>query len=239
MAVSMANQATDSGYRYERKFVVAGREASDLEGLLRLAPGCFREIHRARHVNNIYLDTRTMDFFSANVMGLSERLKARVRWYGEMLGAIARPVLELKIRSSSVGTKKSFPLDPFSLEVGTTTREIENAVKPLPPAAHLLISTLRPVLLNRYRRKYYLSADGRFRITIDRELMYRGIDVLTNHFMRREVQVGETVLELKYDKEYAEDADPITQFFGFRMTKSSKYVNGIKRVDIRYAGVRV
>ena len=25
-----------------------------------------------------------MDFFSANVMGLSERLKARVRWYGEL-----------------------------------------------------------------------------------------------------------------------------------------------------------
>ncbi|MFP8874647.1 MAG: polyphosphate polymerase domain-containing protein [Myxococcota bacterium] len=235
----MAKQATDSGYRYERKFVVAGREPSDLENLVRLAPGCFREIHRARHVNNIYLDTRTMDFFSANVMGLSERLKARVRWYGELLGPIARPTLEVKIRSSSVGKKKSFLLDPFSLEIGTSTREIENALKPLPPGAHLLVSTLRPVLLNRYQRKYYLSADGHFRITLDRDLVYRGIDVLTNRFMRREVQVGEIVLELKYDTEYAERADAITQFFNFRMTKSSKYINGIKRVDIRYAGVRV
>ena len=235
----MAKQASEPEYRYERKFVVAGRDATDLESTVRMAPGCFREIHHPRHVNNIYFDTRTMACFSANVMGLSERLKARIRWYGDLLGPIAKPTLELKIRSSSVGTKKSFPLDPFALEIGTSSREIEAALRPLPSAAQLLTSTMRPVLLNRYSRKYYLSADGNFRITIDRDLVYRGIDVLKNRFMRQETQVGETVLELKYDKQHAESADSITRFFSFRMTKSSKYVNGIKKVDIRYAGVRV
>ena len=101
------------------------------------------------------------------------------------------------------------------------------------------MTVLQPVLLNHYRRKYFMSRDGRYRITIDSELHYRGVDRITNHFLRDEEQVGENVLELKYDREDDADADAITQFFKFRLSKNSKYVNGIKRVDIRYAGVRM
>ena len=39
MEVSMAKRANESEYRYERKFVVAGRSAADLEDLVRLAAG--------------------------------------------------------------------------------------------------------------------------------------------------------------------------------------------------------
>ncbi len=37
-----------------------------------------------------------------------------------------------------------------------------------------------------------------------------------------------SILELKYDEEFDNKADRITQYFAFRRTKNSKYVSGIE-----------
>ena len=63
--------------------------------LIRYHPALFSEIYHERCVN-IYFDTPAFDYYEANVRGQAERIKARVRWYGKLLGKIKRPVLEIK-----------------------------------------------------------------------------------------------------------------------------------------------
>ena len=85
---------------------------------------------------------------------------------------------------------------------------------------------MKPALLNRYRRKYFLSFDRKFRLTIDDELSYFGIGSNNNHFSEQYTS-NDVIVELKYDRTFDDLAYAISNKLPFRLTKSSKYVNGI------------
>ena len=98
---------------------------------------------------------------------------------------------------------------------------------------HDVVTRLAPlnvVLLNRYYRSYYLSADRTFRLTIDSDFEYCKITRLHNNFLARTVKRRGGVVELKYDLEDDGRAERITSAFPFRVTKNSKYVEGIESV---------
>ena len=141
----------------------------ELEYIVKLHPRMFLEIYHQRFVNNIYFDSMMLKNYVYNVYGHSERIKVRIRWYGDLFGFIEKPVLELKVKNSILGRKESFPLDPFSLDQHFATKTIMAIVKNsnIPDAVKKEIHYLEPVLLNRYKRKYYSSADKNYRITID------------------------------------------------------------------------
>jgi VTC domain. len=82
-------------------------------------------------------------------------------------------------------------------------------------------------LLNRYSRRYYRSACGNFRITIDKDLSYYKLNHMSNNFVQDVHDTDALVLELKYAQDKDDIADKITAYFPFRMTKNSKYVNGV------------
>ena len=115
----MGAQATDRAlYRFERKFLVTDLDPREVASLVGLLPGLFREVYPPRSVNNIYLDTADAMHYRHNLDGLADRVKVRVRWYGELLGTVARPVLELKIKRGLLGRKEAFPVKPFAVEPG-------------------------------------------------------------------------------------------------------------------------
>lgn len=41
--------------------------------------------------------------YQDNLIGISDRMKVRIRWYGALLGLIEEPVLELKIKRGFLG----------------------------------------------------------------------------------------------------------------------------------------
>ena len=85
-------------------------------------------------------------------------------------------------------------------------------------------------LMNSYSRKYYESADTKFRVTIDSGLQFFKLSPDYNlHFQPVETPVA-TILELKYNQRHDDMAESISSYFPFRMTKSSKYVNGIQKI---------
>jgi len=86
-------------------------------------------------------------------------------------------------------------------------------------------------LLNRYQRKYYLSADRRFRVTLDTNVTYTLISRYQNYFMRSVIDRDNVIMELKYDIKDDAHVDWISDYFPFRMTKNSKYVNGVDSLD--------
>lgn len=219
-----------TSFRYERKFFISAFDEYEVENLVRLHPAFFREAFPPRFINNIYLDSKRYDNFFDNIDGVSRRSKVRIRWYGDLSTSIDKPALEFKIKDGLFGSKNHFCLVPFTFDNTFDINRLRQIISnsQLPPAEKIKLLNLIPTLVNRYRRKYYESIDKRFRITIDSQMSFRQIDQHGNLFLNNRMDEQSIVLELKYDKIHEHDASTISNFFPFRMTKSSKYVNGIK-----------
>lgn len=216
--------------RYERKFVVSHFNLKQIESAIKHHPLMFREIYKKRQINNIYLDTIDLKTYFDNVYGNTHRVKIRIRWYGSTFGNIEHPVLEMKIKTGLAGKKQSFPLNPFSLEKDfgreTLVQMLEKST--LPDYVREKLTAYRPVLLNCYSRKYFASSDKTVRITIDDGMAYWGLSSRNNNFIRKHIDRQNIIVEMKYGLESAYVASDISQHFPHRMTKSSKYVNGIE-----------
>jgi hypothetical protein len=218
--------------RYERKFSITDYAHAEIKQILKFHPACFSEIFYERNINNIYFDTMGMNYYYDNVEGSSDRLKVRIRWYGELLGSIQKPVLEYKIKKGLLGKKDSYNLQPFVLDKDFDKSQIVKALDStmIPQQVKNELVSLYPILLNRYSRHYFLSADKKFRITIDRNLTYYRIGYQGNTFLNKACDYTSTVLELKYDSTDEIEAKAVADKLPFALTKNSKYLQGLERV---------
>lgn len=225
--------ASDQSHRYERKFLVPLPTPVAVEPVIRHNPALFSPIYHLRTVNNIYLDSPALRLYFLNVDGATERTKVRIRWYGERLGEVAKPVLEFKQKQGLLGTKDSFPLKGFKVDTNFDAKILRRAVadSELPPPVRELLHGLEPALLNCYRRRYYRSADRRYRLTWDVDLDFYRLRAGHNALLGRAAPCPVQVLELKYDRQHAADAQAIADALPFRLTKMSKYVYGIDSLD--------
>lgn len=219
-------------YRYERKFLIVDYSCSEVEQFIKFHPACFSEIFQKRRVNNIYFDTLGMDNYHDNVDGQQSRKKVRIRWYGNLNGQIIAPILEYKIKHGLLGYKRSFELSNFTLDNQFEKNMLSRLINEsrLPEKIRHELRSLYPALLNTYERKYFLSADKKFRITIDSHLNYYKISTVQNNFISKSADHQSTILELKYDAVLEEEANSLTNLFPFAMTKNSKYLQGMERL---------
>jgi hypothetical protein len=222
---------TDS-YRYERKFFVSEMSEYEIETMIKLHPAMFFEVYSPRYINNLYFDSFALKNYFDSVEGFKDRVKIRIRWYGDLFGVIERPSLELKIKNGLVGRKASYMLNSFAFDKNLKLDTILDVFKKskIPESLKLDLTILNFSLLNRYRRKYYESMDRGYRITIDSEIKFYHLRSHNNTFLHKSVDNISTIVELKYglgDDQYVEQ---ISNHFPFRMTKSSKYVDGIERL---------
>jgi SPX domain protein involved in polyphosphate accumulation len=216
-------------HRFERKFFISGLTRQEILALVKLHPAMFAEIYHERAINNIYFDTPTLQYIYATVDGLGQRQKCRIRWYGDLLGHIEKPVLELKIKEGFVGRKESYPLAPFALDENFHFGAANEIFKKsdLPARLKMELFAVQPTLLNRYRRRYFQSANRHYRITIDSDLEYCCLKARGNTFLHRIIDRNNVIVELKYGNEKDFHADSISRHFPFRVTKSSKYISGV------------
>ena len=219
-------------YRYERKFRVERLDAAQARRLVLRHPGLFHEPYPPRFINNLYLDTADLRSYHDNAAGAADRHKVRVRWYGDPLEHVDRPVLEFKVKRGLVGKKHSFPIPEFGLRQGFDQRALGRLLQSaaLPPAVRLHLRSLRVVLCNRYHRRYFVSSDGRFRITIDAQMAYYRVKPHGGRFGAPFRDARPIIVELKYDRDADSAADRIANFFPFIVTRNSKYVTGIESV---------
>ncbi len=216
--------------RFERKFLTGGLGPREVLPLIHSHPALFREVYPERAVNNLYLDTPGLRHYFEHVHGTANRVKIRVRWYGPLAGRIERPMLEYKLKRGLVGGKISQGLPACATDGSAGRGFLPNLREAdgVPEAARHTLRGLEPTLVNRYRRRYFLSADRHFRLTLD-----WGLEFYSPH------RVGEgrgplpedippVVIELKFDVAVAGEADAISNAFPFRLTRCSKYVLGIE-----------
>lgn len=220
----------ENNYRYERKYSVSSEiPIKELILMVKSNSFLFKEIYFERQVNNIYFDTNGYKFYFDNVDGVSDRQKVRIRWYGDTLNNIKNPKLEIKIKKGIVGDKWTYNLSPFVLNNDFNSNAYKEILKnsniPLP--IFKKTHNLKPTLLNSYSRRYFLSSDKKFRITLDYNIQYRNIKATNNNFNKLPQADINNVVELKYGLEDDLTANIISNQFPFRMSKNSKYVNGV------------
>jgi len=220
-------------FRYERKFLVEDLMPFQVAALIKQHPRLFYTAYPPRYVDNLYLDTPDMVNYFDNVAGATQRCKVRVRWYGDPFGEIASPMLEVKRKDGVVGTKHTYSLAAFQMDAGFCDHIFQRALmeSDLLPDARLALRGLRVVLFNRYYRHYYATRDGSFRITLDTHMeFYKVNGRFGNQFAHHQVNARDVVVELKYEVELEPQANRVAGFFPFRVTRNSKYVQGIERV---------
>lgn len=229
----MAATSRPDTQRYERKFLVSDISDKEIGQVIRFHPAGFREVFQQRFINNIYFDTLGFNNYIDNVEGEMRRWKCRIRWYGNIFGMIEKPVLELKIKNGLMGHKESYRLQGFLFDREVALgRTIAQVMKRSDVSSNVcaLVLSLKPVLLNRYSRRYFISADKNFRVTIDTGLEYYSVSPLQNTFLNHYIDRRTVVVELKYDPQRDLMAAEIASLFPFPLTKSSKYLQGLEKV---------
>ena len=219
--------------RYETKFSVLDLSRNEIENIIKSHPAIFHEVYCTRNINNIYFDRVDFSSYIDNVEGVKDRKKVRIRWYGDLFGECKNPILEIKYKAGLLGWKERHKIPDFTLDSENRFNFkdiIENLVSIKSFDLHKLdLQFLIPTLLNRYERTYYLSYDKKYRLTLDNKMEFYSINPIREHFKIFSDE-EKTVVELKYNQQYAFGAKGITEHFPFRLSKNSKYVIGVERI---------
>ena len=218
--------------RYEIKYSIHEDAYSWLIDKVMSHPALFNEIYHKRQVNNLYLDSIELENYHANLRGSPTREKTRIRWYGDLFQTINRPALEIKRRFGLVGDKLVYPLTPLEISKAYCWRAIvesqQTTINQEQTERFMIIDKLSsqvPSVVNSYDRRYFLSSNGKFRITVDNEIRYFVTNTgWINPFSIKEDQI---IMELKYQTEDAKEAPKVSNYFPFRIARNSKYVKGI------------
>ncbi|MBI4324842.1 MAG: polyphosphate polymerase domain-containing protein [Chloroflexi bacterium] len=247
-----------SSVRYERKWLPTGLSMAEVLALVRRHPAAFRPAYPERQVNNVYFDTPRLDHYFDHISGASERVKVRLRWYGDFNDFGASPALELKFKRGSASWKESFPWRGAPPRVTRTSgppgwkqsfpwpgARLEEVLShthaqdgwqeeiDLPEAVRLRLRSLQPTLANRYHRHYFRSAGDGIRLTVDSSLSFFGVSASSRGLQRLACDGPTVVLELKYRDSQTAAAAQMAGGFPFRVRRCSKYVLGIQHLDNR------
>ena len=210
--------------RFEVKFAGQGNTIDTIETWIRTHHAGFIEPYPARVVNSTYFDTYGLGAFEENLIGASSREKVRLRWYG-LDPESDRSTLEVKLRRNKLGWKLSYPIAGIP-ERDVPWRALQSKVRSqLPPEARVRFD-LNPLVsvVNQYHRQYFLSGDGRIRVTVDTHL--KAFDQRFGRKPRlvRSIELPDMlVVEFKFKPEDRANAMHTMQGIPLRVSRSSKY----------------
>jgi hypothetical protein len=218
-----------SELRYEIKFTCPEPLLPQVRSWIRLHPAGFRSTYPPRWVNSLYFDTPDLLSYQDNLRGSSSRQKLRLRWYGDLACCVERAVLELKLKDNLIGDKKRQPLagpvhfdQPFA-------RLLESLLKAAPPRWKVrLQSAGQPVLITRYQRDYYQSAEGHLRATLDYHIVTYDQRLTPRPNLTRSAPPrGLLVVELKAGPDHFEALQEAASALPLRRSRNSKYAGSL------------
>lgn len=218
--------------RYEVKIPLPAHWLADVESWVQLHPAQWRVTYPPRQVNNIYFDTARYEALNANLSGVGEREKLRLRWYGPYIDRISGGNLERKRKQGMAGWKEIAPVKGEFDLAGTAwravTRDLRAAV--VPEVRPWLDVFAIPTLINHYWRAYYATPDEAIRLTIDTALCaYDQRAIACPNLTRRAHMSASIVVELKADPDdshYRRLSDALAGLPA-PVGRFSKYIRGI------------
>jgi SPX domain protein involved in polyphosphate accumulation len=218
--------------RFEVKMTVPALDLPRVRNWVGAHPEGFHTAYPPRQVNNIYFDSTDLSSYSENLAGVARRVKLRLRWYGDRV-AFGRSTLELKCKSGLAGWKVSHPVES---DIDLRSMDWTGVVQILRREssdrfAFALDLACQPVMINRYRREYFVSSDEAVRITIDSPQT-----VFSQWARSRPNLTFETgqphlaVIEAKADSRERERLADAVSGFPWFVGRHSKYVHGVQSI---------
>ena len=217
--------------RYELKMVSDAQSLSKIKQWVRLHPAGFKVAYPARCVNNIYFDTFGNDSFLDHVNGVNRRRKLRFRWYGSSFEEV-QGHLEVKQKINRLGGKLNLPVEKSFSLLSTDWKSIcaiffeeTNGV------IREMLSVSKPVLINRYDRDYFVTADKRIRLTLDyKHTVYDQRFLTIPNLKYKQPVLDKVIIEVKTDVKNSDDLADILSRFPLRITQNSKFLDSMESI---------
>lgn len=216
--------------RREVKYVADESMAWHIDGWLKAHHAAFVPPYPARWINNIYFDSPDYTAYAENLAGVSSRAKVRYRWYGD-LQPIAAGQLEVKLRRSGLGWKQIHPV-PTPPTEGQWRDLIRHFAETGGAEVRPWLDAFsQPVLINRYRRCYWVTPNGHVRVTIDTnhsvfDQRYQASPT-TSHAANI---TRTTVLEVKYLPEHHDEVKDTIASLPISLSRHSKFAVGVDAI---------
>ena len=207
--------------RFEYKYALTNVTLESVIDTISYHPAGFSEAYPTRLINNFYLDTISYNLFYQNIDGISNRRKFRYRWYNNF-EPNKKGNLEVKHKENELGWKDIFPV--VLKDISTKEKLIKHF-----EATQLTPHHFEPLLYNQYQRLYFISNDGKFRVTIDHNQKY-GLPYPSGQYFDLRHRDQTIIVELKFDQSEFAHLDDITNHLPYLRTKNSKYSNGIQHL---------
>ena len=189
------------------------------------------KIYDDRIINSIYFDC--VDYSSAydNLMGIGERSKYRIRWYGEENESEC--FAEIKTKKGRIGKKIVVPTRTKFSNI-----KIENAFslsnswfknyKKFPFIPLISSKYLLPIVYVKYKRSYYLF-ENFIRLTFDLNPSYK---LFSSKDTKDKWKIDDLcVLEIKFDPENLFKAKNFISKLPFVPKRHSKYLRSLAHCD--------
>ncbi|MCP5362199.1 MAG: VTC domain-containing protein [Hyphomicrobiales bacterium] len=233
MAAPLATRLPENDHRIELKAVGAPIQEGALLAWLASHPARFHIHYPERTVYNLYYDSHQLHAFQDALAGNLQKMKYRLRWYNQGLTA-TQATLEYKARFGTSGKKISAPIRlPYPLHTHTHLQLRQHIYEQLPEGLQIyFLENSEPILLNTYRREYYISGDKQLRITIDRHLEIYDQRFTTGPSLTLPAMLPEcTIVEYKYPVTYQDNARQILQSAPLKPSRFSKYSIGLQYIN--------
>ncbi|OBU36991.1 polyphosphate polymerase domain-containing protein [Photobacterium phosphoreum] len=218
--------------RFEVKIPIPLNRLQQIENWLTLHPSLFRRHYETRYINSLYLDNPFLDRYQENLSGISARKKTRLRWYHQ-LASPAHATLEHKYRRGGKGWKIQHPVSlNWQPDNPCWSRVLQQYFVTLPANIQATIGNEQsPIVIIRYLRDYYISADGKLRLTFDRNMECYDQRYFNVANFSHVTSLGEYVLlEIKTDADNEQALSRLVGSCPLRPSRHSKYVNGIRQL---------
>jgi SPX domain protein involved in polyphosphate accumulation len=227
------NMRVPQNARLEIKFCAYEVQLHTLLHYIHLNRACFKMPFPDRWVNNIYFDMHNYHAFAENISGASSRTKVRYRWYGETVEPDVG-VLEIKCKRNYFGWKHRYTVSAPPYKSGYSLKDIQQALLEQLPidGQKWLNGSPFPIILNRYYRSYFLSSDRKIRVTLDtKQAVWDQRFKSFPNFVHKANLQRALVVEVKFDRNDRALASQILQGIPLRVSKNSKYINGVMVVN--------
>lgn len=218
-----------NGNRYEIKMTYDLMRIYEVRQWIRNHSAAFHVAYPTRIVNNIYFDTEELGAFNDHISGRGSRQKMRFRWYHDNYSVVDGQ-LEIKRKDIMIGSKVMQKLKGIDL-TGTWQSIKEQMLAQTDEQLNLLVQFTQPVIINAYKRDYYVTADGGTRLTLDYDMKAWDQRVYDRPNLRNRIPLADTmVIEFKRDMHNAHEFADVIAEMPLRVTNFSKYVDSLNAI---------
>ena len=219
--------------RYEVKYTLHQSNYFFIRNWIVLNDADFISPYGARTVNNIYFDNLECDSYVENLTGCTSRTKIRLRWYGNTHSP-KEATLEIKAKRNKLGFKSSrkIMLGGRSL-IDMTYRELCRTILEQIDGdfkVRFCVSST-PIIINRYRREYFVTRNMAVRATLDKHLEFFDQRSKVSPNMSLSALAPEMgILEFKVNSLDIDKLPEVLVNIPLPASKSSKYVIGVQSI---------